>query len=168
MFNLNTEIMKRSIFILTVIAMAGIIAGCEKEESDSADPAQETAAIKAIYTDFSSAVKEGSAENYVSNFTEDAIVMPPGFPSANGKDKILTDIEGIFSVFDAELPWTADEVNVVGDWAFVCSSWEYRLTPKAGGETAISYGKGLDVLQKQADGSWKVHRQCYNFDPAEK
>jgi uncharacterized protein (TIGR02246 family) len=122
------------------------------------------AAIKEVYNQATLACGTGDAELYLSIFTEDAVVMAPGGPAVNGKAELRPIIEGLFGVFDLELPYTVDEVGVPGDWAFARSRFLYSMTPKEGGETTISPGEQLDILKRQADGSWKIHNQSWNFD----
>ena len=128
------------------------------------DVEADIAAIKELYNQATLACSTGDAELYLSIFTEDAVVMPPGYPAAMGKEELRPMIEGLFGLFDLELPYTVEEVEVIGDWAFARSSWQYSMTPKEGGETTTSPGKQLDNLKRQSDGSWKIYTQCYNYN----
>ena len=132
-----------------------------------ADVEADIAAIKELYNQATLACSTGDPELYLSIFTEDAVVMPPGFPAAMGKEELRPQIEGLFGLFDMGLPYTVEEVGVIGDWAFVRSSWQYSITPKEGGETTTSPGKQLDNLKRQPDGSWKIYIQCYNYNEAQ-
>jgi len=129
-----------------------------------ADIEADVAAIKELYNQATLACSTGDAELYLSIFTEDAVVMPPGYPAAMGKEELRPMIEGLFGLFDLELPYTVEEVEVIGDQAFARSSWQYSMTPKEGGETTTSPGKQLDNLKRQSDGSWKIYIQCYNYN----
>ena len=131
---------------------------------EEVDVEADIAAIKELYNQATLACSTGDAELYLSIFTEDAVVMPPGYPPAMGKEELRPMIEGLFGLFDLELPYTVEEVEVIGDWAFARSSWQYSMTPKEGGETTTSPGKQLDTLKKQPDGSWKIYIQCYNYN----
>jgi len=122
------------------------------------------AAIKELYKNATIACSTGDAELYLSIFTEDTVVMPPDYPAAMGKEELRPMIEGLFGMFDLELPYTVEEVEVIGNRAFVRSSWLYSMTPKEGGETTTRPGKQFDSLKRQPDGSWKIYIQCYNYD----
>ncbi|MHC4117074.1 MAG: SgcJ/EcaC family oxidoreductase [Planctomycetota bacterium] len=128
------------------------------------DVEADIAAIKELYNQATLACSTGDAELYVSMFTEDAVVMPPGYPATMGKEELRPMIEGLFGLFDLELPYTVEEVEVIGNRAFVRSSWQYSMTPKEGGDTTTSPGKQLDNLKRQSDGSWKIYIQCYNYN----
>jgi uncharacterized protein (TIGR02246 family) len=128
------------------------------------DVEADIAAIKELYNQATLACSTADVELYLSIFTEDAVVMPPGYPAAMGKEELRPMIEGLFGLFDLELPYTVEEVEVIGNRAFVRSSWLYSMTPKEGGDTNTSPGKQLDTLRRQSDGSWKIYIQCYNYD----
>jgi len=149
--------------ILPLILVICLTLSCTQQKEE-VDAEADIAVINALYKQSTNAVKTGDVELYLSIFTEDAVVMPPGFPAAMGKEEIRPIIEGLFTAFDLELPYTVEEVEVLGDRAFVRSSWKYYVTPKESGETTISIGKELDVLKKHTDGSWNIYIQCYNYD----
>ena len=128
------------------------------------DVEADIAAIKELYNQATLACSTGDVELYLSIFTEDAVVMPPGYLAAMGKEELRPMIEGLFGLFDLELPYTVEEVEVIGNRAFVRSSWLYSVTPKETGETTTSPGKQLDSLKRQSDGSWKIYIQCYNYN----
>jgi len=121
------------------------------------------AAINELYNQATLACGTGDVELYLSIFTEDAVAMAPGSPAVIGKAELRPLMEALFGKFDLELPYTVDEVGVPGDWAFVRSSFQYSMTPKEGGETTTSPGKELDILKRQADGSWKIYIECWNY-----
>jgi uncharacterized protein (TIGR02246 family) len=132
---------------------------CQKQDTEA-----DIAAINELYNQSTLACSTGDAELYLSIFTEDAVVMAPGSPATIGKEELRSLIEGLFGRFDLELPYTVDKVGVPGDWAFARSSFQYSMTPKEGGETTTSAGKELDIFKRQADGSWKIYIQCWNYD----
>ena len=55
-----------------------------------------------------------------------------------------------------------EETTLAGDWAFVRGICTATWTPKAGGQPIFTDGKFLTILRKQNDGSWKIHRDCFN------
>jgi len=59
------------------------------------------------------AVKTGDVDLYISIFTDDAMVMPPGFPIARGKEEIQPVIEGLFGMYELELPYTVEDLYAV-------------------------------------------------------
>lgn len=153
--------MKKSNWLLStiILAMLFFAISCQNQGTEA-----DVVAINELYNQSTIACSTGDAELYLSNFIEDAVAMPPGFPIVIGKEELRLQIKGLFGMFDLELPYTVDNVIVHGDWAYARSSYMYSMTPKEGGETVTRAGKELDVLERQVDGSWKISIQCYNFD----
>jgi len=149
--------------IFSLILLLCLTLSC-KQQKGKVDVEADIAAIKELYNQSTLACSTGNAELYLSIFTENAVVMAPGSPATIGKDDLQPIIEGLFGLFDLKLPYTVDEVGIPGDWAFARSSFQYSMTPKDGGETNTSAGEELDILKRQADGSWKIYIQCWNFD----
>ena len=147
--------------IVLATAMLLVVGVCANAWAQTED---DIAAINALYNRSALAVKTGDAERYLSIFVEDAVVMAPEGPAIIGREELRPLIEGLFSAFDLELPYTVEEVGVPGEWAFARSRFQYSMTPKEGGETTTSAGSQLDILKRQADGSWKVYIQCWNYD----
>jgi ketosteroid isomerase-like protein len=57
-----------------------------------------------------------------------------------------------------------DEIRVTGDWAYSRYSYTWILTPVPGGESVEVSGKGIWIVQRQPDGSWKIAREIWNND----
>lgn len=121
-------------------------------------------AINEMFKQATLACRKGDAELYLSHFTEDVVVMATEFPALIGKAELSPAIEGLFGIFNLELPYTVEEVEVLGDWAVVRSSFQYSMTLKEGGETTTRAGKELDVFKRHSDNSWKIYKQCWNYD----
>ena len=58
-----------------------------------------------------------------------------------------------------------EEVRVLGDHAFQWGTYRHTMRPRGGGETVLSVGKLMRILQRQRDGSWKIHRGIATVDP---
>jgi len=52
-----------------------------------------------------------------------------------------------------------------GNLAFHEYVYTMQATPKAGGQPATGYGKGVVVLRREANGSWKILRNIWNPRP---
>jgi len=58
-----------------------------------------------------------------------------------------------------------ESIEICGNWAFAKYHVSVSGTPKGGGESFQMDRKHLDILQKQPDGSWKVHIHIWNDNP---
>lgn len=157
--------MKKSLFrfsIFPLILLLCLTLSC-KQQRGKIDVEADIAAINEVYSQATLACGKGDVELYLSIFTEDAVLMATGSPAVIGKAELRPLMEGLFGQFDLELPYTVDEIGIPGDWAFVRSHFQYSMTPKEGGETTTRAGKELDILKRQADGSWKIYIECWNY-----
>lgn len=125
---------------------------------------EDIAAINDIYKQANITCSKGDVEGYLSLFTEDAVAMATEYPALIGKEQLRPAIEGLMSMFELELPYTVDKVEVLGDWAFVRSSFQYSMTLKESGKKNTRAGKELDILKRQADGSWKIYIESWSYD----
>ena len=122
----------------------------------------------AIYTEmcdlYTLAVETGDVDLYVANYTADGVQIPPDAPTCIGSEQIRAAMEPLLTLFDVVCPIYPQEAKVIGNWAFGSCEWSLSLTPKEGGETTTYDGKGLDVLKRQADGSWKYYISCWSYN----
>ena len=147
-----------------VLALATLLIGSVCTSALAQDVEADIAAITEVMNQATLACATGDVELYLSRFTEDVVAMPPGIPTSIGIAESRAAMEALFGAYDLALPYTVQEVVVPGDWAFARSTFVYSMTPKEGGETTTFIGKELDIFKRQADGSWKMYIECYNFD----
>jgi len=110
------------------------------------------------------AVETGDVDLYVAISTTDAVQIPPDAPTRIGSGQIRAAIEPALAGFNVVCPIYPRKAKVIGNWAFGWCDWSLSLTPKEGGETTTFDGKGMDVLKRQPDGSWKYYLTCWNYN----
>ena len=59
-----------------------------------------------------------------------------------------------------------EEIEICGDYAFEWGVYRSRMRPRTGGDVTTSSGKLMRILQRQPDGSWKMHRTMLTTDAA--
>jgi ketosteroid isomerase-like protein len=131
----------------------------EEEEDIDAD-----AIYKEICDLYTLAAETGDVDLYVANYTDDGVQIPPDAPTRIGSEQIRAAIEPSLTGFNLVCPIYPREAKVIGNWAFGWCDWSLSLTPKEGGQTTTFDGKGMDVLKRQADGSWKYYISCWNYN----
>ncbi|MHC4518321.1 MAG: DUF4440 domain-containing protein [Planctomycetota bacterium] len=109
------------------------------------------------------AVETGDVDLYVASHTDDAVQIPPDAPVRIGSEQIRAAIEPALTQFNVVCPISPLEATVIGNWAFGRCDWSLSLTPKEGGATTTFDGRSIDILKRQADGSWKFYRSCWNY-----
>jgi ketosteroid isomerase-like protein len=126
---------------------------------------REREAVIAVATSEMNAAAEGDIVSYLSLLSDDAVFMAPATPRKTGQDlrKWLSDF-----LEDFEVQWVEylhGETEVQGSLAFHDYTYTRRITPKGGGETVESRGKGLHVLRRDPSGRWQVLREIWNDSP---
>jgi ketosteroid isomerase-like protein len=112
------------------------------------------------------AITAGRAPEYLAVLTQDARFMPPKALAKSGGE-LHAWLEEFVRDFRVEwLAFGTTEVVAVEDLAYHAFTYTWRVTPRAGGEGKVSSGKGLHILRRQADGSWKIAREIWNDLPA--
>jgi ketosteroid isomerase-like protein len=94
-------------------------------------------------------------------YADDAVLMPPNMPAASGH----AAIEAAFRTFPPITTFTIRSEELVGSGDLVYSRGRYNMVFAPPGMAAIpDSGKFLEILRKQADGSWKSTRDMFNSD----
>ncbi len=105
----------------------------------------------------------GSASGLVALYADDAVLMPPGAPSARGqaaiKAHLAKEIAGAKAGGVAFVLGTENEVGVSGELAW--HSGTYLVKNKAG--ATVDAGKYLETWRK-AGGKWRLIRDIWNSD----
>jgi len=121
-------------------------------------------AIKEIWRQYAATIDAGDFEGWISLWMDDGIQMPPDTPARIGKEQIRKGMKPAFDQFILKMGITNKETTISGDFGFARGTFTETLIPKAGGEAEKYEGKYLTIFEKQMDGSWKIARDCFNFD----
>jgi uncharacterized protein (TIGR02246 family) len=97
---------------------------------------------------------------------DDVVFFPSSLPPVKGKDEVEKIYRAFFPRY-SEIQHEAliEEVQVAGDWAFLSGIDELRLIPESGETEIHMKGKGLSILKRQPDGSWRFWRGINNMTP---
>lgn len=125
--------------------------------------AADESAIRQLDAQWSSTASANDLEGTVSYYSDDAVLLPPNAPIANGKPAIRAVWAGLL-LPGAKVSWEVTKVEVArsSDLAYLTGAYEVRLPdPRPG---VADKGKLLEVWKKQADGKWKVGADIFNSD----
>ena len=156
--------------IRTVVHVALILA--VSSTASAASKTDETvrqarAAIEAANARFSEAFARGDARALAAMYTSDAIAFPPDSEMIRGNEAIgrfwkATRDGGVQSA-------TLTTVDVERNGDLACEVGNVSLTIQPAGKEATSaMAKYVVVWKRQADGSWKLHRDIWNGLPPKK
>jgi len=136
----------------------------------NANSSDSTAAVAAINkADSLWDVQSGlnSAEGWLSFYTNDAIMMPPGEKLSSDNASRAASIKAMFAIPGAKLRFQATKTEVSKSADLGYSTGPYQLTYNdATGKVVHETGKFCETWKKQADGSWKCIVDIWNADPA--
>ena len=137
--------------------------------SAAPDPEEDLRAIEALNQHDIDAVLSSDFDALISQWTEDFVLISPSAVvrgrSANaalmeGARAMADQLEPVEHVLDFE------ETIVAGEYAFQWGTFRSSSRSRASGEVFSGGGKLMRILQRQADGSWKMHRTMTVGDPA--
>jgi uncharacterized protein (TIGR02246 family) len=123
----------------------------------------DVALIYKLWNEFAAATNDANIERWIALWIDDGRRMAPRAPTSIGKKQIRTAIESNWALFDIEnFTIDPDEVRILGDQAFTYGTYTISMSTRVGGEKIEDRGKFLTILEKQADGSWKIAIDCFN------
>ena len=127
--------------------------------------AADLAAIRANDSAFVSAANAGDAAGVAATYLPDARLMPPNAPAVQGREAIQQFWGGLTDAYQLKFDVIADEVEGRGDLAYARGHYTLDAAPKAkDGAPLHEEGKYLEVLRRQADGSWRYAVDMYSSD----
>jgi uncharacterized protein (TIGR02246 family) len=95
---------------------------------------------------------------------DDVVFLPSSMPPIVGKEAVEEMYRAFFPRYrEVKHEAVIEEVRVAGDWAFLWGADELRLTPESGETEIHMKGKGLSILKRQTDGSWRFWRGINNM-----
>lgn len=108
-----------------------------------------------------------SAEGWLSFYTDDAIMMPPGENTCTDKESRAASIKAMFAMPGANMRFqaTKTEVSKSGDLGYSTGPYQFSYNDASGKEVHET-GKFCETWKKQPDGSWKCIVDIWNADPA--
>jgi uncharacterized protein (TIGR02246 family) len=151
----------RRVFAGLMLLVIGVLVPLQADAKDAA------AQIDEVWNQYSSGLRSGNIDLWISLWADDGIQMPPGSPPVIGKEAIRAKMKSILDGFAFDITITNQEVGVVGDWAFARGVYKATLTPKAGGTANLIDGKYMTILHRKGDASWKIYRDIYNSNGPE-
>ena len=123
------------------------------------------AAIRELLARGAVAETAGDVEGFIDLLTDDAMMLPHQQPAAIGIDAIRDWWQATLAQGSMEnTAAVAEEVQVLGDWAYLRVSYSHIVTSKADGGSYTETGKSLWLVKRQQDGSWKFSHVIWNPD----
>jgi uncharacterized protein (TIGR02246 family) len=114
-------------------------------------------AIRELVDTWMAATRSGDLATVLELMGDDAVFMVPG-REPFGKEEFRAASEAMRG---AKLDGTAEilEIRVIGDWAWIRNHIDLTVTPPEG-EPQHRAGYTLTILNKGADGRWRLFRDA--------
>lgn len=160
-------------YLLSFIAAVIILSACTNQSNTnsitevSTDSLDAVAAINKADSLWDFASSQNSAAGWLSFYTDDAIMMPPGELVCTDKASREKSIKNMFSYPGVNMRFqaTKTEVSKTGDLGYSTGPYQFSYLDASGKEVKET-GKFCETWKKQSDGSWKCIVDIWNADPA--
>jgi uncharacterized protein (TIGR02246 family) len=135
----------------------------DARESVPSLSAADQAGIRSADSAFMAAANAGDADKIAEVYAEDGSVLAPNLPPQKGRDAVRAFWGGFLDAYTVRFELASDTIEGRGDLAYNQGRYRYTAVPKAKGVPGIAdEGKFLEILKKQADGSWKYVVDMYS------
>jgi ketosteroid isomerase-like protein len=142
-----------------LIMLGFAVAGCQQGGASLTSADRD--AIKKNVEDFAQAISTQSAD-LGNGYADDVISMPPHSTSNVGKGRTV-EFHSAPGPKVTSFVITSEEIEGTGNLAYSRGTWVFKGVLNDSIEINDN-GKYLVLLNKQADGSWKVTREIWNSD----
>ena len=150
------------IFTMTCLLWLPCLQGCSQKDHAAASEDKDIAAITAVSKARADAFNQGNAAGIAVHFTEDALLMAPDQPTLKGKAAVQSYYQHIFDEYETRLRSYYEEVKVSGHIGYGRGFAEVALIPKQGGQAVTSTAKYINIMKRDADGTWKTTHDIWN------
>ena len=105
----------------------------------------------------------GDAAGVAAHYTVDAALLPPDAARIDGREGIQGVWQGHINADVRDVAMTTLEVDVFGDVANEVGTISATAPSEDGDRTQLD-GKYVAVWKRSGDGTWRLHRDIWNFD----
>jgi uncharacterized protein (TIGR02246 family) len=137
----------------------GVLVGCGDHPGPQRDPVADRTAIEAALRQWPYDFNDHNTPAVCGLFARDVVLAYPGGPD-RGYQAFCDRMQALFNDPDKKYSYAEPqirEVSVDGDLATVALMWTLTVKDTSGKVLDTMTEDGLDVFQRQPDGSWKIH-----------
>jgi uncharacterized protein (TIGR02246 family) len=109
-------------------------------------------------------VRNRDIDSYGQMYTEDALWMAPDVDDRRGIEEILQGFAQSIDKQDIDPVFTAEEIEVMGDFGYVVGVSMATIYPHDGSPAKQAKFRALWLMKREA-GIWKIDRQIWNNKP---
>jgi ketosteroid isomerase-like protein len=144
--------------LLTLLASLMLMSGAIADSDEAEATTPESTLMQADIT-LSSAATNKEMDRFYATILEDAVLMAPNAPIAEGPESFST----LFELPAMALKWQPVSANVSdsGDLGYTFGKYELSFDGPDG-VRIVDKGKYMTVWKKDTDGSWKIAADMFN------
>ena len=105
----------------------------------------------------------GDAAGVAAHYTDDAALLPPDAARIDGREGIRGAWQALIDADVRDVAMTTQEVDAFGDVANEVGIIRATAPAEDGGRVQLA-GKYVAVWKRGGDGTWRMHRDIWNFD----
>lgn len=150
-----------SLLVLILGASFVGLTGCATTPKTSPQAFEQ--AVKDIWVVYCKYWVASDLDNWIKLWDAGGVQLPPGAPMKMSVAEIKSSSEAAHGAYK----WTSFVINITGtfvdeNFGFAYGNYTYTFAPRSGGASITAEGKYETIFKKQADGSWKIFRDCFN------
>lgn len=166
--------------LFTLIFSVSLLIACNDRQDQSMNPspldstqmpvndqADDIIAIMKADSAWDKASEAKSVDGWLSFYTDDAIMMPPGENVCKDKASREASIKKMFAIPGVSLRFQTNKVEIskMSDMGYAVGVYQWA-SKDTKGKDYHETGKYCETWKKQADGNWKCIVDIWNADPA--
>lgn len=156
--------MNRHAIAVVAAAILLIAGGCGRRAFDA--KAEEAKLLKRD-AEWAADAAGKDVEKIISYWSEDAIVMPPGQPSLEGKPALRSYVADSLKIPGFQIRWKSDKVTFSPDGKLAYMRGTNEMTvPGPDGAPVTVHGRGVTVWRQDFDGQWRCVVDIWNAPPS--
>jgi ketosteroid isomerase-like protein len=156
--------MTRSALWMVPVVVTVALACTKPAPGPQADAQADVAAINAIREREMAFANSGNMDSLLTVYTSDVVFMPPNERAVIGQEAVKKWGDATLQQVSFNVRYTSSDVNVSGDWGIDHYAGVFTVTPKAGGSPVVENIKGVHVMKRQSDGTWRIAQDVWNSD----
>lgn len=146
----------------TVLLAGALLAAPTAELIAQSDEAA-VKAVKSVRDDYFASYEARTPEKGAQQFAQDGVLLPPASPSAQGREAIVQQIQGLTDGLTVSLQAISEQTKVLDGAILDRGILGVETTPEGTEETSTDTGKYV-LLAEQRNGSWKIVWLIWNTD----
>jgi ketosteroid isomerase-like protein len=124
------------------------------------------AAVLAVADEEFRAMASGDVAAFLHVLAPDVVFFPPNDAPKSGQ-KIAPWIGEFLKGYAVEFEQHQhDDVLVADNWAVLCTSFRWRVSPRAGGDALLRLGNTVRLFRRHEAGAWQLAREIWTTYPA--